>query len=271
MKIRKTLVFLSLSSLLMSGCQNQINGIYVENNYDVVLNDESSYFQKIVLDDLFLKIENQETFPLLYHSRGCSLCEEAERILRGYFENIQNPFLIYRLETDNRIQEEMMVRYPTYFANLGAPELFLFENGKPIIDLTYNVLSNYGQFYSRYHKRFKRQCVNYLTKESSFNNYMESAKNILVYFFDSTIKEELSFYQNYIQERAKKSNNYILKLDRNYIEDGALQYFYSYFNASNEYENPLLVDYKNISNMELVNYISTKEKAEIILDDFFRK
>ena len=271
MKITKTLVFLSLCSFLMSGCQSQITGIYVENNIDMKFSENASIFQNISVSNLESRINNKETFPLFYYSQSCSMCDEAQQTLISYLSKIDKPFSIYRLITDINIQEELIDRYPSYFANLSAPELILFDEGKPIHTITYNVLSNYNQFYQRNHKRFKRQNVDTLTHYESFVSYMNDAQNTLIYFYDSSDSQTLSFYQNAIKNRAKTSQKNILKIDKYLVNEQDFADFLSFFSIDDSSNGSYIIHYQNKNTFTVCSYLNDKEKAEIILDDFFRK
>ena len=118
MKIIKY-IFLSISILFLIGCQSTYER-----------NTDSGKVIQITLAELVEKMDEKETFAVMFTQSMCGYCQEFKGILSEYQEN--HGFIMYEviLDYENATPNENLAIIKPYFSDFSTtPGIFFVENG----------------------------------------------------------------------------------------------------------------------------------------------
>lgn len=126
---KKTILLLSLLTILFSGCGKNVDSIYNEYKLssNVNVDKKNTSLEEIDYDTYSKKIANKETFILLIFQTGCQHCESFEPKLNEVIKyyNIK----VYSLNRANLSEKESAIlENKTYVT--GTPTLVHFIDGK---------------------------------------------------------------------------------------------------------------------------------------------
>ncbi len=171
MKIK---VLLVLPILLLSGCDNEQNKIYLERNALLENNlvtseDDITLFTKSADNDLLIKLsETKQDYVVYTYSENCSFCTSFLPILKDYL--LDTHHLIYSYNASSNDLNALNSYLPDVYSVLGTPNMSFFKDGKKISELASSRFQNAHNF------------------KIAFESYITSSYILEIYDFNSAFK-----------------------------------------------------------------------------------
>ena len=206
---RKYLVFIPILSIALTGCDFKHEAAISNTKIITSVYDNNASYVELSYDAFIRKVDNKESFLVLFHTDGCHLCASAKTILQGYVKDTSS--LVYAVEVDVPIQTKLNARFPNKFESY--PNMAVFDNG----NLTYQFNQNNLIIDKAFRNELdKLQYVSnqYIGLEKPATSaFLANQKEALLVVYDSSLPVSYQFVYDYVKTKAEKSNKITVFVD----------------------------------------------------------
>lgn len=273
MKKKVILSLITLLPLALTACGNtkHEDAIYKINCITPV-DQISAEPIAITATEFLTKLDQKESFPVLFHLPNCHACETTLEVLKTYVEAKKTMF--FTVEVDTPTYDILNEALPEMFnADTLYPNMHIFSQGELTYTFNADNLSLYKSFNSEANKMFIDSNMYIGFDKKSVDNFVTEIKMCCVVTFDSRIPESLNFVTTYIYEKAEKCKYSTLFLDKALLKENFLEYDVPYETHAGmlhmDRVNEIL-DVRGTKIKNACNFLDKPEKAQEIISSYYR-
>lgn len=187
-----------LPLLLVSGCDNNKNTIYLERNSLlenalVTIEDDLTLFTKSADNDLLIKLsETKQDYVVYTYSENCSFCASFLPILKNYL--LETHHLIYSYNATSNNLTALNEALPDVYSILGTPNMSFFKDGQKISELASSRFQNAHNFKIAFESYISISNIEEVY-DYNFTLNLLNKEDIIVYFYED--ENSYEFYKHY--------------------------------------------------------------------------
>lgn len=195
MRFRILLIF---PLLLLSGCNNNVNTIYLERNSLlennlVTVEDDITLFTKSADNDLLIKLsETKQDYVVYTYSENCSFCVSFLPILKNYL--LETHHLIYSYNATSNNLTALNEALPDVYSVLGTPNMSFFKDGQKISELASSRFQNAHNFKIAFESYISLSNIEEVYDYNLVLSILNKT-NIIVYFYED--ENSYEFYKEH--------------------------------------------------------------------------
>lgn len=217
MKLRKSLLLLLVTPLLLTSCSKNSHAIKAMTNFDLVaeLEDRTTtlnYYVDVTADQYINLAKGKASFIFFVYSPGCSSCQNVKEHFGKYLK-VRN-YLIYSYDI-TRLDSQKLTEYDpvTFPTTMTVPKILIVKDGVVRDSVNEGKFSNYSFFKGAIDSFTYAPKLSFAITSLGINKFQEVYPNGEIVSYHSENQEETeTIYNNYYNAKTLEKDYLLVDL-----------------------------------------------------------